>query len=127
MASGDRKRADDALLLALACGAPVKAAAERAGVSERTAYRRLDDPEFHQQLEAARTDLFRRASGMLSAAGTESIRTLVSLQDASQQPSVRLGAAKAVLELELKFREKVELEPRVSLLEQRLNSTKEAG
>jgi len=41
-----RKEADEALLQALACGATVETAAQRAGIGERTAYRRLADPEF---------------------------------------------------------------------------------
>ena len=44
MSRRGRKNADDAVLLALACGATVAQAAHRAGVSERTVYRRLKDP-----------------------------------------------------------------------------------
>jgi hypothetical protein len=41
-----RKNADAALLTALAGGATVRRAAEQAEVSERTAYRRLEDAGF---------------------------------------------------------------------------------
>ena len=36
-----RKKNEDALLLALACGATVEAAAKQSGVTDRTIYRRL--------------------------------------------------------------------------------------
>jgi hypothetical protein len=42
VAENGRKNVDDALVLALASGLSVPTAAERAGASERTAYRRLD-------------------------------------------------------------------------------------
>src|SRR5205823_8868282 len=39
-----RKRGNHILLMAMACGASVPQAAAKAGISERTAYRRLTDP-----------------------------------------------------------------------------------
>ena len=45
------KEATKVLLQALACGANLENAARKAGVSERTAYRRLGDPEFRRQVD----------------------------------------------------------------------------
>ena len=50
MAGGDRTRANSRLVELLAGGRTVEAAATEAGISERTVYRRLEDPEFRQQL-----------------------------------------------------------------------------
>jgi hypothetical protein len=116
--NNSRKPEGETLVLALACGATVEAAARQADVSERTVYRRLQDPKFRTQVREARAEMVRRAAGMLTAAAGESVRTLLVLQKAPSPPAVRLGAARAVLELGIKVREMVELEARIEALEQ---------
>lgn len=115
-----RKKAADALLLALACGATVEAASRQCGLHEATIYRRLKDPEFQRQLQCIRTDILQRTAGALTAAALEAVRTLVDLQKPNVQAAVRLGAARAVLELGLKVRETAELTARIAALEARL-------
>jgi hypothetical protein len=115
-----RKSANDKLLMALACGATVEAAARGAGVSRRTAHRRLKDPEFSRRLRQTRTELTQRTAGMLSGAGGEAVKTLLTLMRDPTPPAVRLGSARAVLELGIKVRESAELEERVADLEERL-------
>jgi hypothetical protein len=58
---------------------------------------------------------------MARAAGT-----LAKLLDAEKE-SVRLGAARALLELGVKLRESVELEQRLAALEQRMSSQDKGG
>jgi hypothetical protein len=113
-----RKKEGETLVLALACGATVEAAARQCNVSDRTVYRRLKDPKFRTQVREARAEMVKRAAGMLTAAAGESVRTLLALQKAPTPPAVRLGAARAVLELGIKVREMVELEARIEALEQ---------
>ena len=120
MPTRGRKDADEALLMALACGANVENAARQAGVSRRTAQRRLADPGFCRRLSEARADMVRRASGMLTAAALESVKTLLTLQGPPNPPAVRLGAARSVLEIGIKLREAADLEERLSALEQQL-------
>ena len=115
-----KRSADEALLTALACGASVEAAAQKAGVSESTAYRRLKEPEFQQRLREVRADMVQRTGGMLTAAAGEAVKTLLALQKDSVPPATRLGAARAVLELGLKVRETAELEQRLAALEEQL-------
>src|SRR5579885_2440084 len=117
MADGQRKKNEDALLLALACGATVEAAARQCALSERTIYRRLREPDFRARLQAVRSDMVQRTSGMLTAAAGEAVRTLLALQKESAPAAVRLGAARAVLELGIKVREVAELEARMDELE----------
>src|SRR5262245_45187324 len=117
MAERPRKKNEDALLLALACGATVEAAARQCDLTERTIYRRLKEPEFRAKLQDLRTDMVRRAAGMLTAAASQSVGTLLALQKASVPAPVRLGPAKAVLELGIKVRELVDLETRIAALE----------
>jgi hypothetical protein len=116
MARPKRKKNEDSLLLALACGATVEAAARQCGLSERTVYNRLGDDEFKKRLERVRADMVDRSAGMLTAAGGEAIRTLLTLQKDST-PTVRLGAARTILEMGLKIRQLVEVELRLEELE----------
>jgi transposase-like protein len=114
-----RKKNEDALLLALACGATVEAAARQCGLTDRTIYRRLSEPAFKDRLQALRTDMVARAAGMLTAAAGEAVRTLLQLEK-DAPATVRLGAARAVLELGMKLREAADLEARMAALEARL-------
>jgi hypothetical protein len=117
-----RKNADQALLLALACGATLDAAAQKAGVSPATAYRRSKDPEFQQKLQELTSDMVRRTAGGLTAAGLEFVRTLVELTKPPMPAAVRLGAAKAGLEIGFRAREAATLEERMAALEQQLST-----
>jgi hypothetical protein len=112
---------DEALLTALAFGATVESAARKAGMGERTAYRRLADPAFQARLDEARRDMVLRTTRMLTGAALGSVKTLVDLQnDATAPPSVRRAAARDVLELGVKFREAEDMEQRIRALEDRL-------
>jgi hypothetical protein len=117
MAHRGRKNADEALLLALACGATLEAAAMKAGVSRRTVQRRLADPDFQRRLRDLRDDMVQRTAGMLTAAAGESVKTLLALQQATIPAAVRLGAARAILEIGVKIREATELTERIAALE----------
>ena len=122
-----RKKAEDALLLALACGASVEQAARQCGLSERTVYRRLAESDFRQQLQRVRADFVQRTAGTMTAAATEAVRTLLELVKAPTAAAVRLGAAKAVLELGMKVREVSDLEERLAALEERQGGDPEPG
>ncbi len=120
MAGKGRRNADEPLLLALACGATVQAAAQKAGISPATAYRRLQEAGLKQRLQELRADMVQRTSGMLTAAAGEAVKTLLALQRDTTPAAVRLGAARAILEIGLKVRDATELEERLATLEQRL-------
>ena len=94
-----RKNADNKVILALACGATIESAARQSGVSETTIYRRLNEPSFQLRLREVQADILNRTAAALTAAATESVRTLMELQ----KPGTRLGAARAVIELGLRF------------------------
>src|SRR5262249_44278468 len=119
MARG-RNQVDEALLQALACGSTVDNAAIRAGVAARTVYRRLQDADFQRRLRELRADTVRRTAAMLTAAGGESVKTLLALHDPATPPAVRLGAARTTIELGLKLREAAELAERVAAIEAQL-------
>jgi hypothetical protein len=118
MADFGRRKGGAALVLALARGLSVAKAAESAGLSERTVHRRLQDPGFRQQINEVRATLVERAAGRLAGGMTAAAATLTKLLTARSE-TVRLGSARALLELAVKIRESVELESRILALEQR--------
>ena len=114
-----RKNADEALLRGLACGATVDSAARAAGISVRTAHRRLKEEAFQKRLRDVRAEMVQRTAGMLTGSGLEAGKTLVSLLDPTVPPTVRHGAARTILELGLRLRENAEMEERIAALEAR--------
>jgi hypothetical protein len=117
MAARGKKKVDEALILALACGTPVEAAALKARVSERTVYRRLEDPRFRQRIQTMRSDMVERAASMLTAGNLQAVKTLLLLQESTVADAVRLGASRAVLEYSIRLREIANLEERLKALE----------
>ena len=122
-----RKNADNKVILALACGATIESAARQSGVSETTIYRRLNEPSFQLRLREVQADILNRTAAALTAAATESVRTLMELQKPGTPPATRLGAARAVIELGLKIREIVALETRIAALERQFEPTQPGG
>jgi hypothetical protein len=114
-----RKKGDTALLLGLASGQTVRDAARAAGIGERTATRRVADPDFRRRIAEMRAEMIGRALGQLADGMTEAASTLRGLL-AAEGESVRLGAARSILELGHKLREAVEFEERIADLEQRM-------
>ncbi len=117
MAHRGRANADDVLIAALAGGQPVEQAAAAAGVSPRTAWRRLQDPDFRQRLDDARQQTVQAAVDTLTRASTAAAMTLATLLKPEQRATVRLAAARAILELGGRMREAGELEARLAALE----------
>jgi hypothetical protein len=121
MACGGRQNADDALILALASGKTVRDAAEAAGVAERAATRRWGDPNFRRKVVARRAELLDRATAKLADAATEAVEVARQLLKANGD-TVKLGAARTLLEQAVKFREHLDLEQRLTALEERMKT-----
>ena len=107
---------------ALAAGGTVEAVAGLAGVSERTVHRRLAEPDFRRQVTAARDEMVARSVARLSATSTLAADCLRELLKARSE-TVRLGAARAVIELGARLREQEDLAERVRALEERLGES----
>lgn len=115
------------VMAALLQARTVREASQSTGVPERTIHRWLaDDPEFTRQLAAAERELLgatlrglvrlaRPAIGVLSAI----------LADEMAGPSARLRAASIILERLVTLRGLVDLEERVSKLEEAANGQPE--
>jgi hypothetical protein len=100
-----RSQADAILVSALLGGLTIAEAARQAGVSERTARRRLRDPDFAGELAAAKAELLDRTLTLLADASTQAVMTLRELLGKDAPPQVRAMAGKTLLELTLRRRE----------------------
>jgi hypothetical protein len=117
---GNRSRtnANDLIIAALAAGKSAQEAADAAGVSGRTVARRLADPTFRLRVQTTRGEMVGRALGRMADGMSEAADVLRGLLRADAE-SVRLGAARALIDLGSKLRDSVELEQRIAALEAR--------
>jgi hypothetical protein len=118
MAAPGRHRCDEILVSVLARGATLRDAAGVAGVSCRTAERRMSSPEFRALVERERAELITSASGALLDAMAEAVRLLRGLLRDARDERVKLGAAKALLDYGFKGREQLDVERRLAELEE---------
>ena len=117
MAGSGRESADATLMLLLAQGKPLADVAKATKVSGRTIARRLAEPEFKAEVSRIRGAMVEQAVGTLANAGTKAATVLLTLAEGAKSETVRLGAARAVLELGAKLREQNEIEERIAALE----------
>jgi hypothetical protein len=117
VAHGGRKNADSALMIALVAGKTVAEAAVTAGVAERTVYRRLADADFCRRMAELRREMLRTVLDRMVNGMTAAVDRLLALLHAENE-SVCLGAARSIFELANKLREYVDLEVRITALEQ---------
>ena len=123
MAASDRhprgrlRGATAAFVAEVAAGTPICEAAHRAGMSERTGRRRMEDPEVRAHVRAARDRLLDVHLGRLTRLTDAALDTLTDLLACKNDP-VRLGAARAVLEHRMRLEQQQDLSARVAALEQ---------
>jgi hypothetical protein len=115
---GRRTQGDTVLVAALLAGHTLKAAAPLAHVSEHTARRRMQDPAFQQQLAAARQEALGVAVTQLAGATTKASAALIDLVEHAEQESIRLAAARTIIETVVKATETLDLLRRLDALEQ---------
>jgi uncharacterized protein (UPF0147 family) len=112
-----KKQLETSLITALAKGATVAQAARQAGVSERTVYRRRQQPEFQARIDAIQQETLERVAAVLTKAAEQGIHSLVALQDKATPANVRRAAARDILEVGVRLREDADLEKRLLALE----------
>jgi hypothetical protein len=125
MADNGSKSWPPALLLARAIGKTVKEAAPASGVSERTVYRYLNDPEFRAEVSRIRACIVDEAIGQLVAQASNSVATIIMLENESPNAWLRLRASCAVLELMLKSQKAINESGEVKDLRTQLQDLKE--
>lgn len=113
-----RRKGDPELVAALAAGQSYADAAAAAGVSKRTARRRMTESDFRAEVDALRADMFARAVGRMAGLVDEAAETLRDVMRDPEAPAgARVSAARAVLQLGADLRERLELVERIEALE----------
>jgi hypothetical protein len=115
-----KKDCDEQLVLILSAGGSVSHAAEKAGVSERTVRRRLEDQQFRQRISEARSELIQGAIGRLSMIGRKAVDKLNKLMD-DPDPKICLGSSRAVLQYMLSGHEHELLAAQVAELQRQID------
>ena len=108
---------DEILAAALASGKTHRAAADAAGMSDRTVRRRLEAPEFRAMVSAQRTELVNQVADRLAGLAPQAVETMYSLLSDNNPPAVRCKAAQAVLSSSRAWRDASEMEARIRMLE----------
>lgn len=118
----------EAAALALAAGRTQDEAADESGAGTRTIKTWIaTQPAFVRRITDLRGDMTARALGRLVDNMTSAADTLGFLCRKGKSETVRLGAARAILELGTKLRETIELSDRIDDLEAgRLQKTRVA-
>jgi hypothetical protein len=77
----------------------------------------MENETFRDELALARRELVETTIDRLSAAASAAVATLCTLMDVESTPSIRLGAARAVLEHAQRWRGVEAMESRLAVLE----------
>jgi hypothetical protein len=115
---GARDQGTPALIAALLQGKTIAEAAEASGLSPRTVSRRLADPAFVRELQAARQRVLTRAVNVLLEGTVGAAVTLRFLATNAEQESIRLAAARSILDYAFKGIETVDLAEQVRALQE---------
>jgi hypothetical protein len=118
------KMGDGVFLLALAAGLSIRKAAKKAGISERTAYRRMANPAFRQRVTEARAAMVERSLGHLAAGTVEAAIVLRRLLRSADE-RVQRSAAAEILAAESRLRTEVDLAQQLADLKAELERQKQ--
>jgi len=118
--ANDRSKNEPDLIIALAKGMSVRAAAKTSGFSERSVYRRLQDPQFLKRVSDAQSALLRQGLGRAISKVPVAWETLSDVATDSENDNARVIAARTILELSHKLGEGGTAAKRIESIEQRL-------
>lgn len=104
--------------LALAQGKSMREAAQAVGVNEKTVRRWARGAKFRARVEALRAELTDQTLNRLAVCSSAAVAELARLMTSSANDSVRLGAARAILDKFPIMSEYFQLAERVRRLEQ---------
>ena len=120
MSGGAKQNVNVAILAQLSTGHSVAETAAACNISEATVRRRLADTEFRAQVEQGRREAVEGAVAVLTASATAASVTLTTLLSRGTPPSVRLSAARTILELGQELRRTTDFEARLAAVEEQL-------
>lgn len=117
-----RDRQDDKLILALLQSPSLEKAAQSAGISTATLWRRTQDPQFQEALRKARREAFSQAVGRLQHASNLAVNTLLRVMTDAEAPAAsRVRAAECVLDRTMRAIELEDIDVRLSLLKSKVD------
>ena len=109
----------DEAIQALLSHTSIPEAAKTVGVGDKTLWRWLQREDFQIELKTARRELVQHASTQLQTSMIEAVTTLRTVMNSSDSPaSVRVSAARAVLDMAYNSIETEDLGERLAALEQ---------
>lgn len=109
----------DAAIVALLSTRTVRGAAKKCGISEATLYRLLQLPDFTTKYRAARRGLVETVTAQLQQDGADAAKALREIVNNKKAPaSVRVSAARVILEQGIKAVELIDLSERLDRLEE---------
>lgn len=109
---------DEQIIAALLDNGTIRAAAQAAGISERTLYDRMNKGEFQALYKAAKADLIRAAVLNINRQLQAAIDTVVEvMQDPDNNAAVRLQAAQTILNNAGKFAQRLQLDETSALIQ----------
>jgi DNA-binding transcriptional MerR regulator len=115
----------NAAVTALLTQRSIGAAARKAGVNERTLRRWLqEDAEFKEAYESARTATYTAAMSRIQSLAARAIETLEDLLAVTKFPTVRLGAARTIVEIAMHQHDAEAILKRIEDLEARQDARK---
>lgn len=106
----------------------IASAASVAGIGERTAYRYLKSPLVIEALDQWQSEVMAQTARQVVSGASAAVQTLIKVtEDAALPVSVRVQAAKAILDSSLKLSESVTLARRLEGMEALLKGGDENG
>jgi hypothetical protein len=115
-------RLQEQAVAALLAWPTIAQAAQHVGVAESTLTRWLKRPTFKAAYAEARRSAFEAAADSLVAASGEAVQTLRDLLT-DEKAGIRLRAAQTILELSARALETMDIEARLSELEERVSQS----
>ena len=113
---------DEQIIAALFSTSSNKEAAALAGISTKTLYSRLAQPEFQEKVRAARRELLESVATEIQRCTTSAVRVIAEIrEDEMVNPAIRLQAADAILRHTVKLTDLVDLSARLEAMESKVN------
>ena len=111
---------DEAIISALLATGSQREAGRRVKVSESTIRRKLKNPVFIEQYDQARRKVFLVSLGRLQYMTAQACSVIEELLSSKEPSSVRLSAARTILEYGVKWLELSDVETRLKVLEKKM-------
>jgi hypothetical protein len=116
----------ETVALALATGSSDREAAKEAGITDRVIRKwKTETPEFNRRVSELRARMTDEALGTLVAGMRSASNTLLYLSRKGRQETVRLGAARSLIELGTKMTESAHVQQQIDELKAELKALRE--